>query len=257
MFKKYLKMKNIILYITLAFFFLFQISNAQIKTQNDNIWFHYVGKNMISEKASFTLEATMRYTDGLNEKQQWFIRPSLDYQFTKKIVGSLGYTHYNTYSYGDFPINKTDIPEDHVWIQGTYTHSKGNFKFIHRLRDENRFVGIVVKNATTNEYEIDSYAYRNRVRYMFLMYYAFTKENDKAKLFGIIGDEAFMNIGTNSGKTFFNQNRIIGGLGYNLNSNNQIQLAYIHQNIWNFGNSIQESNTTVRLTYVTNFDWIK
>lgn len=244
-------------FLVLGFMLFFSVAFAQIKTQNNNVWFHYVGKNMISEKASFTLEATMRYTDGLNEKQQWFIRPSLDYQFAKKIVGSLGYSHYNTYSYGDFPINKTEIPEDHVWIQGTYTHSKGNFKFTHRLRDENRFVGVAVKDVATNQYEIDHYDYRNRLRYMFLLNYALTKENDKTKLFGILGDEAFLNIGANAGKTLFNQNRIIGGLGYNLNSNHQVQLAYIHQNIWNFGNTIQESNPTVRLTYVTNFDWTK
>ncbi len=234
-----------------------QISYAQIKTQNDNIWFHYVGKNRISEKASLTLEATMRYTNGLNEKQQWFIRPSLDYQFTNKLVGSIGYTHYNTYSYGEIPLNKTNIPEDHIWIQGTYTHSKGNFKFMHRLRDENRFVGIAVNNANTNEFEIDSYEYRNRARYMFLVNYTLTKADDKAKLFAVLGNEAFVNIGTNAGKTFFNQNRVIGGLGYNLNKNNQIQLNYIQQHIWNFTNTIQENNPTVRLTYVTNFDWTK
>lgn len=244
-------------FLVLGFMLFYSVAFAQLKTQSNNFWFHYVGKNMISEKASFTLEATMRYTDGLNEKQQWFIRPSLDYQFTKKFVGSLGYSHYNTYSYGDFPINKTEMPEDHIWIQGAYTHSKGNFKFTHRLRDENRFVGVAVKDVATNQYEIDHYDYRNRLRYMFLLNYALTKENDKTKLFGILGDEAFLNIGANAGKTLFNQNRIIGGLGYNLNSYHQVQLTYIHQNIWNFGNTIQESNPTVRLTYVTNFDWTK
>lgn len=239
------------------FLMLVSVTFAQIETQNNNIWFHYVGKNMITKKASFTLEATMRYTDGFNQKQQWFIRPSVDYQFTKKWVGSLGYSHYNTYVYGEIPLNKINSPEDHVWIQGTYTHSKGNFKFIHRLRDENRFVGIAVKNITTNEYEIDRYDYRNRFRYMFLMNYTLTKENDKTKLFGIVGDEAFLNIGTNAGKTLFNQNRFIAGLGYNLNAHNQLQLSYIHQNIWNFGNTIHESNPTVRLSYITNLDFSK
>lgn len=241
----------------ILFALFFSKGFSQVQTKNNNVWFHYVGKNKITKKTSFTLEATMRYTDGFNEKQQWFIRPSIDYQFTKKWLGSVGYTHYNTYSYGDFPINKTDIPEDHIWIQGTYVHTKGNFKFIHRLRDENRFVGIAIKNQSTNEYEIDRYDYRNRFRYMFLLNYTVTKENDLTKFFGIIGDEAFINIGANAGKTLFNQNRIIGGLGYNLNANNQLQLSYIHQNIWNFGNTIQESNPTIRLTYATILDFTK
>lgn len=231
------------------------ISNAQTKTSNNDVWFHYVGKNMLTKKLSFTLEATMRYANGLSEKQQYFIRPSVDYQFTKKFMGSVGYSHYNTYVYGSPSLNKIDIPEDHVWIQGTFVHSKGKFKFTHRLRDENRFVGIAVKNGTN--YTIDHYDYRNRLRYMFLMNYTLTKKEDKVKLFGIFGDEAFLNIGANTGKTFFNQNRVIGGLGYNIDSHNQIQLSYIHQNIWNFSNTLQESNPTIRLSYITNLDFSK
>ncbi|WP_158730300.1 MULTISPECIES: DUF2490 domain-containing protein [unclassified Flavobacterium] len=230
-------------------------SNAQVKTSNNDVWFHYVGKNMLSQKLSFTLEATMRYANGVSEKQQYFVRPSFDYQFSKKFNGSIGYSHYSTYVYGSPALNKTDIPEDHVWIQGTFVHSNGKFKFTHRLRDENRFVGIAVKNGT--EYSIDHYDYRNRLRYMFLMNYTLTKKEDKVKLFGILGDEAFFNIGSNAGKTFFNQNRIIGGLGYNIDKNQQIQLSYIHQNIWNYTNTLQESNPTVRISYITNISLFK
>ena len=230
-------------------------SNAQVKTSNNDVWFHYVGKNMLSQKLSFTLEATMRYANGVSEKQQYFVRPSFDYQFTNKFNGSIGYSHYNTYVYGSPSLNKTDIPEDHVWIQGTFVHSNGKFKFTHRLRDEFRFVGIPIKNGS--DYSIDRYDYRNRLRYMFLMNYTLTKKDDKVKLFGILGDEAFFNLGSNAGKTFFNQNRIIGGLGYNIDKNQQIQLSYIHQNIWNYTNTLQESNPTVRISYVTNISLFK
>jgi len=230
-------------------------SSAQTKTTNNDVWFHYVGKNMLTKKLSFTLEATMRYANGVSEKQQYFVRPSFDYQFTKKFNGSIGYSHYNTYVYGSPALNKTDIPEDHVWIQGTFVHSKGKFKFTHRLRDENRFVGIPVKNGT--DYSIDHYEYRNRLRYMFLMNYTLTKKDDKVKLFGIVGNEAFFNLGSNAGKTFLNQNRIISGLGYNIDKNQQIQLSYIHQNIWNYSNTLQESNPTVRISYITSLDFSK
>ncbi|MEQ3661553.1 MAG: DUF2490 domain-containing protein [Flavobacterium sp.] len=92
---------------------------------------------------------------------------------------------------------------------------------------------------------------------MFLANYALTKVDDKTKLFAVVGDEMFLNIGSNAGKTLFNQNRIIAGLGYNINLNHQLQLNYIHQNIWNFSNTIQEINPTVRMSYITNFDWTK
>jgi hypothetical protein len=230
-------------------------SHAQIKTSNNDVWFHYQGKNLITEKLSVTLEATMRYADGFNEKQQWFLRPSVDYQFTKGFAGSVGYSHYNTYSYGEIPLNKRSIPEDHLWVQGTYVYSVGDFKFTNRLRDENRFVGVAAKdpNSAVVSYNIDHYDYRNRLRYLFLVNYPLIKKEGKSILFSILGDEVFMNIGTNAGKTFLNQNRIIGGFGCNINSHNQIQVSYIHQNIWNFSNMIQERNPTLRLSYITNF----
>jgi Protein of unknown function (DUF2490) len=243
-------------YILVVAFFVCQSFLAQTETTNENIWLHYVGKNMLSKKLSFTLEATMRYANGLSEKQQWFIRPSVDYQISKSFTGSVGATYYDTYVYGDVPLNKVRTPEMHFWVQGLYSKSNGKFKFTHRLRNEFRWVGVPSKNAQGN-FEITDYDCRNRLRYMFLVNYTLTKKEEKTKLFAMLGDEVFINIGVKEAKTFLQQNRIIAGLGYNLNANHQLQLSYIHQNIWNLGNTLQESNPTVRLSYMTNFDWYK
>ncbi len=225
-------------------------------SHNNNVWLHYVGKNNLTEKLSFTLEATMRYTDGINQKQQYFVRPSVDYAFTKAFQGSVGFTHYNTYVYGNPAINKIDSPENHVWIQGVYKHKINAAKFMHRLRDENRFVGIATLNSDSN-YEVSRYDYRNRVRYMMICSYPIYKTKNDQTLSLLAGDEVFLNMGSNAGKTLLNQNRIIGGVGFEFNKNHQIQLSYIHQNIWNFPNTIHESNPTVRITYLTQFDWYK
>lgn len=75
-------------------------------------------------------------------------------------------------------MNKTEIPEDHIWIQGTYVENCGDFKFTHRLRDENRFVGIATKNSN-GEFDINHYDYRNRLRYMFLVNYPLIKKKRK------------------------------------------------------------------------------
>jgi len=247
--------KSLLLFLLIVFIGIQKI-RAQAESTNTNVWFHYFGKNMISNKLSFSFEATMRYANGFSEKQQYFVRPSVDYQFTKQFMGTIGYSHYNTYSYGDPAMNRTNTPEDHVWIQGTFVHNKNDLRITHRLRDELRFVGIPVQNVQ-GEYEIDRYDYRNRLRYMILFNYPMVKKEEGTKLFAILGNEVFLNIGSNAGKTFLNQNRIIGGLGYNFNKNHQIQMSYIHQHIWNFSNTILESNPTVRLTYITNFDWTK
>ena len=247
---------RLLFFIGIGSLFTVNISYGQVKESNNDIWLHYFGKNMITEKFSFSFEATMRYANGVSEKQQYFIRPSVDYQFTKKFMGSVGFSHYNTYSYGNPAMNKISIPENHFWIQGTFVHNSGQLKITHRLRDEFRYVGVPVMQSN-GDLEIDYYDYRNRMRYMLLFNYPLIKKEEVTKLFALFGDEVFMNIGSNAGKTFLNQNRLIGGVGYNFDKNNQVQLSYIHQNIWNYTNTFQENNPTVRLTYVTNFDWRK
>lgn len=250
-------MKNIVrLGTVVLLLMIFYKGYSQEISNNTNVWLHYSGKNKFSEKLSVTLEASLRYADGFSEKQQWLIRPSLDYQFSKSITASVGYTYYDTYVYGEIPMNKIPIPEHHAWIQGTFSYQLDDLKFTHRLRDENRFVGIVPPNSQ-GALEIANYEYRNRLRYMLLLNQPLLKKDGKAKMFAVLGDEVFVNVGVKEAKTLVQQNRIIGGLGYNFDAHHQIQINYIHQNIWNLKNTIVENNPTIRISYITNFDWFK
>lgn len=237
-----------------------------VHSSNGDIWLHYFGKNMLSKKLSFTFEGTFRFANGFSQKQQYFVRPSLDYQLTKHLMGSVGYSHYLTYVYGSPAINKIPIPENHLWLQAQFTHHIWDLKITNRLRDEIRYVGVAAKDAD-GVYKIDRFVNRNRLRYMLLFNYPLIKNEDKStKLFAILGDEVFLNIGSisktpnvdkNVGATRVNQNRLIGGFGYNFNPHHQVQLSFINQNIWNFSNTIEERNPTVRLSYYTNFSFVK
>lgn len=252
-------------YIFVFLYVIVSSTFAQTVSHNENIWLHYVGKFSMTKKASTTLETTMRYANGFSEKQQYFIRPSFDYQLNKHLVGSIGLTHYTTYVYGNSAINKTATPEDHIWLQGVFTHQVGNIKLTNRLRNEFRFVGIATPTKPTpvnqDDYVIHDYRFRDRFRYMFLATFPVYKENNQSKVIGIVGDEAFVNMGylgtdvnkNEVGNTWMNQNRILAGIGYVFNPHYQIQVAYVHQTIWNFPNTIRESNPTVRTTLVTSF----
>lgn len=232
-------------------------SFAQTKTQNNNIWLHYVGKNKLANKTFFTLEASMRYANGFSEKQQYFIRPSLDYQINKHLSGSVGFTHYNTFVYGNPALNKRPTPENHVWIQANFSHQIGDLKITNRFRDELRWVGLATANPATGALEITDFAYRNRLRYMPLITYPILKKNQKTLLSAFVGDEAFINIGKKAGATLFNQNRIIAGLGYTLSNRSQVQFSFIQQQIWNFSDTIVEGNPTIRISYLSNLDFSK
>lgn len=239
-----------------VFFLSTQAVFAQEKVNNNNIWLHYFGKNIVADKWSISFETSMRYANGFSEKQQYFFRPTIDYQFTKNLTGSVGFTHYNTYAYGNPAMNSINTPENNFFIQGAYTHSGGELKISHRLREEFRYVGLPSKGLD-GKLKINDYEYRNRFRYMLMFTYPLLKKEKETKVFALLGNEIFLNLGKKSGKTLLNQNRVIAGLGYNFNKNHQFQLSYVHQNIWNKPNTLLENNPTLRLTYTTNFDFTK
>ena len=246
-------MKNYIKILTILSVISNQL-NAQTISHNNDIWLHYFGKFNLKGRSSVSFEATSRFANGFSEKQQYFIRPSVDYKFSKNLTGSVGYSHYKTYVYGKPAINKIPIPENHAWLQATIISQISKLKITNRLRDENRWVGIAGNENNSNELTIVDYTYRNRLRHMILAIYPIIKISKKYQLSAIAGDEAFYNIGKYAGATFLNQNRIIGGMGLTINPHIQFQLAYIHQHIWNFSNTIRESNPTVRFSVYTNVD---
>lgn len=209
---------------------------ASTKTVNNNLWIHYIGKIQIKPKWSFTIETTDRHTDWGKQHQQWFVRPSIDHVINTHFTASIGYSHYKTFSYGNPAMFKTPLEEDHIWGQLSSKHAIKKWTVSNRLRDENRFIG-------------PDQTYRNRMRYMLMINYPLISK----KLHLQFGDEAFFNVGSYSGKSVMNQNRIIAGFAWFYRPNFQIQLNYIHQNIWNYNNTIFEINPTIRLSILNTF----
>jgi hypothetical protein len=240
-------------YYILLFIFFSQCF-GQPATRHNNLWIHSVERVNIKKKSTVVIEGVFRFANGFAQPQQLFIRPSYEYKFSNKFVGSIGYTYYNTYSYGDLPMNKTSIPEHHIWVQGLYSHKWHSLFISHRLRDEHRMVGMSILDSNKN-YIIDHFEYRNRVRYMLTLTYPLLKRGDKAFLNGILADEAFFNIGSFSGASLMNQNRIIAGFGFIFSPFAQMQVCYIHQNIWNKTNTLEEVNPTLRLTFIHNLNF--
>lgn len=225
---------------------------AQLESVNSNAWLHYMGSFNLNPKYGVSLEATHRMSNFTQDFQQFFVRPSFDYKLKSNLTASLGYTYVLTGVYGSPAMNKRNMPENHVWLQGSIQNKIGKVSITNRLRNENRFVGIASPNLEINDVD-----YRNRMRYMLLASLPIVQLNNSQSLNGIIGNEIFLNVGENAGATLVNQNRVIAGLGYKLNGSNQIQLAYILQNIWNYGNTIKEDNSTLRLSYVSSLKLFK
>lgn len=230
--------------------------DGQTVSRNNNSWLHQVATFRLSKHWGLGFESTYRLTEGFRTRQQWFVRPCLDYYASEKLIVTLGYSRYTTYAYGKPAMNFRPVPEDHVWLQLTHKHKVNDMRFTNRLRNENRWVGMPFSfydsaNQKTGT-GISGFEYRNRLRYMFIFQKEILKKNGNPVVELVAGDEVFLNLGSYSGKTIMNQNRVIAGFQYNLNTSHKLQVTYIHQNVWNFQNTILESNPTIRLTWIYN-----
>lgn len=76
-------------------------------------------------------------------------------------------------------------------------------------------------------------------------------------------DELFISFGPNVGQNVFNQNRISGGLGYQLTKSLQLELSYLNQWVQHgaldkaTGRPIFENNNGLRLNVAYSLDFTK
>ena len=107
------------------------------------------------------------------------------------------------------------VTENRIWQQFIFRNKISNIKFRHRYRLEQRWVK--QDNITT---------YKNRARYMLSAKIPLSKKED-FPFFLFIYDEVFLHIDDNP----FNQNRLYGALGFQVNKNMNIQAGYLrHRN---------------------------
>lgn len=237
-----------------VFLFLFSLTltaQAQVKSSNTNAWLHYMGSFGLNSKWGVSMETSFRSANVVQDFQQFFLRPSVDYKILPSLTGSLGYTHVVTGAYGTPALNKRTMPENHAWLQASHVLKAKKVTVTNRLRNENRWVGLL-----DQEGDVGPYTYRNRMRYMLLISTPLVQKGGQT-VSAFAGNEVFLNVGHQAGLTALNQNRILGGLAYRFNPKHQIQFAYLHQTLINHPNTLQENNRTLRLSWVTNIQKIK
>ena len=100
----------------------------------------------------------------------------------------------------------------------------GNISIRHRYRLEQRWIRkvdvIEISNNTTVSEFFNSY--KNRARYMVSLKVPLSKNKD-FPLFLSIYDEIFLNLSN----TPFDQNRLFGALGFQINNNMNVQVGYL------------------------------
>ena len=181
-------------------------------SQKDNgNWLMYFGSNKISEKFSIHSEFQYRnHTISPTNIEQLLLRTGLNYHFKPNASATFGYAHIGNHVYES--VRKSPETEEHrIWQQLLTTNNIGRVKFEHRYRLEERFA------------ETD---FKIRFRYRLMLFVPLNRPKiETGTMYLGFYDEIFIN----DKATFFDRNRLYGGLGYQHADNIHFQVGVLRQ----------------------------
>jgi len=237
--------------------------NTRLLDHNTLAWFTYNGDHQVSAKWAVHTEAQWRRVQLGAHPQQLLLRLGGVYKLAKDVKLGGGYTYFVTYPYGRYPTAELGqpTPEHRAYEDITLGADYGRLHLSHRVRIEQRWLGQLEPARPT---EVASWQYQNRARYQLagqLPLQGATLDDNEFYL--NFFDELFISFGPNVGQNVFNQNRISGGLGYQITKDFQLELNYLNQ--WTqhgdldaaSRRAIFENNNGFRLNVAYNLDFTK
>ncbi|MBD2754103.1 DUF2490 domain-containing protein [Spirosoma validum] len=192
-------------------------------------WYVYNGDHKLSERWALHTEYQWRRVELIRSWQQSLARLGLTYKLTDRIKVGGGYTFFTTYPYGDYPVADAGVPtlEHRIHEEIQLSDKLGIVKLSHRFRLEQRWLG---NGSETNPRQIAGWEYQHRVRYQISGEIPLKGQTvDDGEFYLNFFDELFIGFGQNVEQNVFNQNRISGGLGYQIRDSFALELNYLNQ----------------------------
>ena len=235
-------------------FFLSTPTQAQTEIYGDNdVWFLLLNKVDFSEKWSFLNETHLRRHRWLEQKEQFLIRPAIDYAFNTSVTATVGYTYIRTYAYGEYPLPMS-VPENNIWEQITLSHKiTEQVNISHRYRIEHRWIGNIEQRGTAPP-EIDGTRFTQRFRYRLTANFPIVKTEEGTRLYGHIFDEIWFNLRDELHVMNFDRNWLYLGVGYHFSPDLRLEVAFLDQWINQSANNRYEHNPTLQFTIGYDFD---
>jgi hypothetical protein len=234
------------------------VANAQtdrVVEHNQNFWFSHWGDHFVAKKWSVHSEFHIRRAELGAAPQQLLIRPAANYHLNDDVMFTLGYSYYENYGFGEFPIRFSNW-EHHIYEQVQTTHRLGKLTMAHRFRIEHRWIARIVPDETGNEGVFDGYSTSNRMRYRIWNTYPLNKNG---KLTANAYWELFLVTKAASGVDRFNQNRLAGMLGYRFTKELNVLVGYLQQDLQRPGAAngvdLDQRNATLHIAAIFNMDF--
>jgi hypothetical protein len=218
----------------------------RITDHNQNAWLAYFSDARLSRHWGLHTEFQYRRTQGLQDPQQYFYRAGLNYHATEQLVVTGGYVYLLSLPYGDFP----EVGRSHerrAFVRAELENSYGRLTLTHRYTQDLRWL--------RGPQEV-AYAFQNRSRYRLQLQFPLTGPKVEAgTLYALASDEIFISYGRNVAANVFNQNRLYGGLGYQITEALGVETSYLHQTVQHDDGVVFEQNHTLQVSLNFNPDF--
>jgi hypothetical protein len=206
---------------------------------NHNIWLGYFGDARLVGRWGLHTEFQYRRTNGLRDPMQYFYRAGVNYYLPQKVMLTLGATYLLSLPYGDYPDAGRTF-ERRIYLMASLGQQFGRLSLTHRFIQDQRWI------RAEGE---DRYLFENRSRYRAQLKLALTKPEIGPKtLYALASDELFISYGANVAANVFNQNRLYGGLGFQVTEALAVEASYLNQIVQHDDGVVFERNHTGQLS---------
>ncbi|SNC74978.1 Protein of unknown function [Hymenobacter gelipurpurascens] len=218
----------------------------RIQDRNSNAWLGYFSDARLTQRWGLHTEFQYRRTNGLQDPQQYFYRAGLNYHATEKLLLTAGYVYLLSLPYGDFP-DPGRSHERRLYLKAELDNAIGRLSLTHRYIQDLRWL---------RGPEEVAYSFQNRSRYRLQLKFPLTKPTIEAgTLYALASDEIFISYGPNVAANIFNQNRLYGGLGYQITDALGLETSYLQQIVQHDDGVVFENNHTVQVSLNFNPDF--
>lgn len=193
-------------------FIFFQISYSQTGEKNLSTWLFLNHRIRLSEKFSTNFTVQERYYEVLDNLNQHFVLAGLRYHFNKNVNFMWAFSYLETKSFNKGQAES--VSHEKRWVHQLSVSEKwGQLLVSHRLRIENRWLS-----------RPDDEDFENRYRqWLWLRFPLNNKSISSGTFFLSAYDEIFLNFQHD----VFGQNRLYGGVGYQLSKDIRLEAGYM------------------------------
>jgi len=198
------------------------LAQSKVIETREQTWFGYFNQTRFTKRSGMWVDLHFRLTNNFVEQINLsIIRAGYTYYLRDQVRLTAGYAYATQYGLNE---GVPDSPEHRPWQQIQWIEKKKGFNMMQAFRVEERFRSEIENNSLTGDYDFN---WRFRYSISFIIPLKGHEVNAKTP-FLFFNDDLLVNAGKNIVYNYFDQNRLIAGLGYQITSHLNAQVGYMY-----------------------------